>query len=197
MDAPAKLSTEITLPFAEEDKQYAEACKKRSLLKKKRNELDSRIGALRTAIAVAVSPLDREEFNTQVAQALASKDGSFERTLDIASARLELSQLEVDIKVVGAAYARQSEIVSEIRAEISQVARKQITSEHQRAVAAIGQAMDDLREAALREKAVHRKLSQAGYEDQLPSFHVPTGINYYGTNWGTSDFYGRVTEYLK
>ncbi|MCR9193991.1 MAG: hypothetical protein NXH88_04615 [Hyphomonas sp.] len=196
MDVPVKIAKKLDLPIARDNPEYAEAIAKRTILRQRASDLQSKIDALSRRLAIAAMPLNAEEFSDRVSQALASKDGEFTPMLDLAAARMELSKLKSDHSVVVAAHREQRRICGEMADSLSVAALTKIEAQHKRAVAAIAQAMDDLRAAVIAEKGLRADFREAGYSVSLPSFHMPR-LNFYARDWGRGDFVARVEEYLR
>ena len=197
MDAPMELPKALELKPISSDKNYAEASAAATQIRSKLNDLIERERELTKKIALARLPLDSDEFSDRVEQVLSGNMEPDRSLPSIESASLERSQIRGEIEVLKAALFQQREKVNAIVSKLSIAAAEQVSAEHKAAVSAIANALDALKRAASNEDKIRRQVRQLGYDECLPSFHVPEVLRFRSPNWHCAGFSVRVADYLK
>ena len=200
MNTFSKVAPPPKLAPATDDHRYGQEIARRSVLAQRIADVREQIDALVDKIAQTSTGMSGS-LDDRVAQAIASPGGTFEPLPSFAELRLELGRAQGEAAVLERAIAKQNQTCQEVLAEVSRDAAAKVKAEHRRRVAAIGQALEDLRAAAQAEADLHREMAEAGYAAALESFQVPRLHTYildlYGAAWGQGDFVERVRNYVR
>ena len=150
-------------------------------------KIDAKIYALSTADPRA--EIDRLAAAALRGEVIADEDDKSEPILMARAARLR-ARIEGHRK----AEREQSQILKQLRSELSLAPNNAMISAHKTAVANILAALDGLRAAVDHEAGLRASLTEAGYDDRLPSHPLPFSLlPEYG--WQVSPWEQRARDY--
>lgn len=147
---------------------YQSARTKRAELATAASAIGAELAATQTAIARGFAALREDETTRQARDLIAGR--SSEAFQGFEELRVRVARLTQQSVAYGEAVRMQDEIVATIRSERSIDAAEAMQGAHKSAVAAIAEAIAQLRVAFDREEAARLAVKRAGYDARLPSF---------------------------